>query len=63
MRAVSHSDDNAVCEGFFGTLRPERVHSMKYPTFGNAKVDVFDYIERFLNPLMRRRVAKHDLKY
>ncbi|MGQ0529348.1 MAG: IS3 family transposase, partial [Panacagrimonas sp.] len=28
-----------------------------------AKADVFDYIERFHNPRMRRRVAKRDQQF
>ncbi|MTI64367.1 MAG: IS3 family transposase, partial [Methylophaga sp.] len=28
-----------------------------------AKADLFDYIERFHNPRMRRRVARSDMKF
>ncbi|MCV3852165.1 IS3 family transposase, partial [Pseudomonas aeruginosa] len=28
-----------------------------------ARADLFDYIERFHNPRMRRRVARQDLKF
>ncbi|MEQ8799548.1 MAG: IS3 family transposase, partial [Salinisphaeraceae bacterium] len=31
-------------------------------TLDAARADVFDYIERFHNPRMRRRVAKQDQK-
>lgn len=63
MSAVGHCGDNAACEGFFGMLKRERINRMKYPTLDSAKADVFSYIERFHNPRMRRRVAKHDLEY
>lgn len=63
MSAVGHCGDNAACEGFFGVLKRERVNRTKYPTLEAAKADVFNYIERFHNPRMRRRVAKQDLKF
>ena len=63
MSAVGHCGDNAACEGFFGVLKWERTHHMKYPTLDSARADVFDYIARFHNPRMGRRIAKHDLKY
>lgn len=62
MSAVAHCGDNAACEGFFGMPKRERIHHMKYPTLDAAKADVFNHIERLLNPGMRRRVAKQDLK-
>ena len=63
MSAVGHCGDNAACEGFFGVLKWERAHHMKYPTLDSARADVFDYVARFHNPRMGRRIAKHDLKY
>lgn len=63
MSAVGHCGDNAACEGFFGTLKRERIHRHHYPTLNAAKADVFDYIERFHNPRMRRRVAKRDQQF
>ena len=63
MSAVGHCGDNAACEGFFGMLKRERIHHMKYRTLNDARADVFDYIERFHNPRMRRRVAKQDQKF
>ncbi len=62
MSAVGHCADNAACEGFFGILKRERVYRKSYPTMEVAKADLFDYMERFYNPRMRRRVAKEDLK-
>ena len=63
MSAVGHCGDNAACEGFFGLLKRDRINRTKYPSLDAAKADLFDYIERFHNPRMRRRVAKQDLKF
>ncbi len=45
--------DNAVMESFFSTLKTERVNQRRYPTRDTARADIFDYIERFYNPLRR----------
>ena len=63
MSAVGHCGDNAACEGFFGLLKRERIYRTKYPTLDAARADVFEYIERFHNPRMRRRTAQQDLKF
>lgn len=63
MSAVCHRGDNAACEGFFGILKRERVHRMTYTTLDAARADVVEYIERFHNPRMRRRVARQDQKF
>ena len=63
MSAVGHCGDNAACEGFFGILKRERVNQQRYDNPGEARTDVFDYIERFHNPRMRRRVARQDQKF
>jgi putative transposase len=63
MSAVGHCGDNAACESFFGLLKRERVYRTKYPTLDAARADVFEYIERFHNPRMRRRVARQDLMF
>ncbi|MGS1396047.1 IS3 family transposase [Pseudomonas aeruginosa] len=63
MSAVGHCGDNAACEGFFGQLKRERVAHQSYRTRDEARADLFDYIERFHNPRMRRRVARQDLKF
>lgn len=63
MSAVGHCGDNAACEGFFGMLKRERVNHKKYRTIDMARADIFNYIERFHNPRMRRRVAKSDLEF
>ena len=62
MSAVGHCGDNAACEGFFGILKRERVHHRRNRTRDEARADLFDYIERFHNPRMRRRVAVQDQK-
>ena len=36
---------------------------MKYPTMDAAKADLFNYIERFHNPRMRKRIAKRDIEF
>lgn len=58
MSAVGHCGDNAACEGFFGVLKRERVHRTCYRTRDEARADLFDYLERFHNPRMGRRVAR-----
>lgn len=63
MSAVGHCADNAACEGFFGMLKRERVHHRRYRTRDEARADLFDYLERFHNPRMRRRVARRDLEF
>ncbi len=60
--AVGHCGDNAACEGVFGVLKREGIHHLRYRTQNEARADVFDYIERFHNPRMRRRVAVQDRK-
>lgn len=62
MSAVGHCGDNAACEGFFRVLKRERIHLNIYRTLDAARADVFDYIERFHNPRMQRRVAAQDQK-
>ena len=63
MSAVGHCGDNAACEGFFGILKRERINHRRYRTQDEIRADVFDYIERFHNPRMRRRVARQDQKF
>ena len=50
--------DNAPMESFFGTLKSELVHHCVYHTRGEAKADVFFYIESFYN--RRRRHSTLD---
>lgn len=45
--------DNSVMEAFFSTLKTERTNGKTYVTRDAARADVFDYIERFYNPIRR----------
>ena len=63
MGDVGHCADNAACEGFFGVLKRERVNHRSYRTRDEARADLFDYLERFHNPRMRRRVARRDREF
>jgi len=58
MSAVGNCADNAAAESFFGLLKRDRVHRRQYLTREEARADVFDYIERFHNPRMRRRLER-----
>lgn len=60
MSDVGHCGDNAAAEGFFGKLKRERVHRRRYLTLAEARSDVFDYIERFHNPIIQRRLDAKD---
>ena len=56
MSAVGCCADNALVEGFFGMLKRERFDRRQYMTRAEARADIFDYIERFYNPRMRRKL-------
>lgn len=45
--------DNAAMESFFSSLKTERIGKTAYRTRDEARVDVFDYIERFYNTVRR----------
>ncbi len=45
--------DNSVMESFFSSLKTERLARKHYTTRDAARADVFDYIERFYNPIRR----------
>jgi len=45
--------DNAAMESFFSSLKIERTAGKVYRTRDQARIDVFEYIERFYNPLRR----------
>ncbi len=45
--------DNAAMESFFSLLKTERVGRKVYRSRDEARADVFDYIERFYNPMRR----------
>lgn len=45
--------DNAAMESFFSSLKTERVRQKVYRTRDAARINVFDYIERFYNATRR----------
>jgi putative transposase len=45
--------DNSAMESFFSSLKTERTARRVYRSRGQARADVFDYIERFYNPKRR----------
>ncbi|MEK4031842.1 IS3 family transposase [Methylocystis sp. IM3] len=45
--------DNAAMESFFSSLKTERIGKKVYRTRNDARADVFDYVERFYNPVRR----------
>lgn len=63
MSEVGHCGDNAPAEGFFGMLKRERINRRRYLTVLDARADVFDYIERFHNPRMQRRLDTLDRQF
>lgn len=57
LSAVGSCADNAAAESFFGVLQRERGNRRQYRTRAEARADIFDYIERWHNPRLRRRLA------
>lgn len=45
--------DNAAMESFFSSLKTERIGKKVYRTHDDARAGVFDYVERFNNPVRR----------
>ncbi|MGM0690728.1 IS3 family transposase [Guyparkeria sp.] len=60
MSTVGHCANNPTAEGFFGMLNGKRVHRRRYATFAEARQGVVDYIERFHNPKVRRRIQANN---
>ncbi len=56
MSAVGSCADNAAVDGFFGFLKRERVYRRQYQNRAEARTDIFDYIERFHNLRMKRKM-------
>ena len=63
MSDVGHCADNAAAQGFFGMLKRERIYRRRYFSLADTRADVFDYIERFHNPRLQRRVDRQDLAF
>jgi len=55
MSTVGNCYDNAATERFIALLKRERVNRRHYVTRLEARIDIFDYIERFDN---RRKVCR-----
>jgi len=53
MSRKGNCHDNAVAESFFQLLKRERIRKKIYPTREAGRLDVFDYIELFYNPVRR----------
>lgn len=49
MSRMGNRWDNAPMETFFKTLKVERVHSLRYDTRAQARLDIADWIEGFYN--------------
>lgn len=50
MSRRGNCNDDAVVESFVNLLKRERIRRRTYRTRGEARQDVFDYIEMFYNP-------------
>lgn len=50
--------DNSAMESFFSSMKTERIARRVYRSREQARADVFDYIERFYNPMRRLGYAK-----
>ena len=53
MGSVGDCYDNALCEAFFATLETELIDRCTWASHNEARLAVFDYIERFYNPKRR----------
>ena len=53
--------DNAVAESFFQLLKRERIKRKIYKNREEARQDIFNYIEMFYNPPIRRHGNNGDL--
>jgi len=58
MGSVGDAYDNALCESFFATLECELLERHRFPTPGEARLAIFDFIEGWYNP--RRRHSSLD---
>jgi putative transposase len=51
--------DNALAESFFASLETELIDRSVWTTHGQARAAVFDWIERFYNPIRRHSALGH----
>lgn len=50
--SLNHScDENAAQESFHASLKKEKLYQIKLYTFEDAYKAIYDYIERFYNPI------------
>lgn len=56
MSATGHRGDDVETEGFFDKLERGRGNLRRYRTVGEAQADACDYIERFHDPRIERRI-------
>jgi len=59
MSRTGKCHDNAVAESFFNLLKRERISRRTYRTCGEARRDVFDYVEMCCNP--KRKHARNGM--
>ena len=59
MGSVGDCYDNALCESFFATLECELIDRSCFRSQVEARLAVFDYIERFYNPHRRHSSLAH----
>ena len=52
--------DNAAMESFLSSMETERVNRKTYRTRDEARVDMFDYSERFYNPRRRHSTLNYE---
>jgi len=62
MSAVGTCADNAAAESFFVVLKHERINRRQYQPRAQARADVFDYIERFEDPLKKLKLESLEQK-
>jgi len=53
MGSVGDAYDNAMCDSFFATLECELLDRRKFQTKAEARMAVFQFIERWYNPARR----------
>jgi putative transposase len=59
-RRAGNVRDKSAMESFVPSMTTEGVYRKAYRIRGEARVDVFDYIERFYNPRRRNSTPNYD---
>ncbi len=52
--------DNSAMESFFSSMKTERIAGKVYRLLDEARAEMFDYNERFYNPIRRHSTIGHD---